>query len=90
MFEAGSNTAITGSGSVGKRTGTPTRLARMARPQGTTVVLETGLQNAPLSLTLAISMLDSTEIAIPSLLYAGLMMPTAFAAVGLARWTQRT
>ena len=66
------------------------RLVRLPVVQAFTVAIETGLQNATLSITIAISVLDSNTMAVIPGLYGVWMLVTGFAAAGaLARWRRR-
>lgn len=55
------------------------------RDQRTAITLECGLQNATLGITVAVSILNSTEISIPIAVYGLLMLFTGF---GYAMWTR--
>lgn len=66
------------------------RLVRLPVVQAFTVAIETGLQNATLAITIAISVLGSNTMAVIPGLYGVWMLVTGFAAAGaLARWRRR-
>ncbi len=66
------------------------RLARLPVVEAFTISIETGLQNATLAITIAISVLGSNTMAIIPGLYGVWMLVTGFAAAGaLARWRRR-
>lgn len=56
------------------------RLARLDRPQAVASSMEVGIHNTTVALTIALSVLDSTEVAIPAAVYSILMyvLATAF------------
>jgi bile acid:Na+ symporter, BASS family len=56
------------------------RLARLERPQAVASSMEVGIHNTTVALTIALSVLDSTEVAIPAAVYSILMyvLATAF------------
>jgi BASS family bile acid:Na+ symporter len=56
------------------------RLLRLGRPQAVASSMEVGIHNTTVALTIALSVLDSTEVAIPSAVYSVLMyvLATAF------------
>ncbi|QIK68113.1 bile acid:sodium symporter family protein [Nocardioides sp. HDW12B] len=56
------------------------RLLRLGRPQAIASSMEVGIHNTTVALTIALSVLDSTEVAIPSAVYSVLMyvLATAF------------
>lgn len=56
------------------------RLARLDRPQAVASSMEVGIHNTTVALTIALSVLDSTEVAIPAAVYSVLMyvLATAF------------
>lgn len=56
------------------------RLARLGRPQAIASSMEVGIHNTTVALTIALSVLDSIEVAIPSAVYSILMyvLATAF------------
>ncbi len=51
----------------------------------TALAMECGMQNSALGITLAVSLLDMPNLAIPSVIYALLMNVTAFAVIGYRR-----
>lgn len=53
-------------------------LARIQQQQATTIAIETGLQNSTVSITIALSILDSSEMAIVPGLYGVWMLVTGF------------
>lgn len=66
------------------------RLVRLPVVDAFTISIETGLQNATLAITIAISVLDSNTMAVIPGLYGVWMLVTGFAAAGiLARWRRR-
>ena len=56
------------------------RLLQLARPQAIATSMEVGIHNTTVALTIALSVLGSTEVAIPSAVYSVLMyvLATAF------------
>ena len=56
------------------------RLARLEQPQAVASSMEVGIHNTTVALTIALSVLDSTEVAIPAAVYSILMyvLATAF------------
>ncbi len=56
------------------------RLARLDRPQAVASSMEVGIHNTTVALTIALSVLDSTEVAVPAAVYSILMyvLATAF------------
>lgn len=56
------------------------RLARLGRPQAVASSMEVGIHNTTVALTIALSVLDSTEVAVPAAVYSVLMyvLATAF------------
>lgn len=61
------------------------RLARLPERDVLTVSLEVGVQNAALAILIALSVLQSPQVAIPGALYGGLMYGPALAVVVLGR-----
>lgn len=59
------------------------RLLRLSRPQGVATAFEVGIHNTTLAMTLALSVMGSTEIAIPAAVYSIVMNIFGFA-FGLA------
>jgi BASS family bile acid:Na+ symporter len=57
----------------------------LPRPQGIAITLETGIQNAPVALTIAITLLGNTAMSIPAATYAIIMLGTASLLVFLLR-----
>ncbi|WP_110207610.1 bile acid:sodium symporter family protein [Nocardioides daejeonensis] len=56
------------------------RLLRLGQPQAVACSMEIGIHNTTIALTIALSVLDSTEVAVPSAVYSVLMylLATAF------------
>ncbi|MFC3965261.1 bile acid:sodium symporter family protein [Nocardia jiangsuensis] len=67
------------------------RLLRLGQPQAIACSMEIGIHNTTVALTIALSVLDSTEVAIPSAVYSVLMyiLATAFGFL-ITRRTART
>jgi BASS family bile acid:Na+ symporter len=63
------------------------KLARINRVQATTISIETGLQNATVSITVALTILNNNEMAIIPGLYALWMLASGFT---FALWISRT
>ena len=63
------------------------KLAGINRVQATTISIETGLQNATVSITVALTILNNNEMAIIPGLYALWMLASGFA---FALWLSRT
>jgi BASS family bile acid:Na+ symporter len=66
------------------------KLLRLAEPQAIASSMEVGIHNTTVALTIALSVLDSTEVAIPSAVYSVLMyvLATAFGVL-VTRWHGR-
>ncbi|MFC8045286.1 bile acid:sodium symporter family protein [Nocardia sp. NPDC057353] len=67
------------------------RLLRLGQPQAIACSMEIGIHNTTVALTIALSVLDSTEVAIPSAVYSVLMyiLATAFGFLITRRPTRR-
>lgn len=62
------------------------RLLRLPTPQAIAIALETGIQNAPVALTIATTLLGNTALSIPAATYAVLMLLTGALLVCGLRW----
>ncbi|MFX4286720.1 bile acid:sodium symporter family protein [Janibacter sp. G349] len=66
------------------------RLLRLSRPQGVATAFEVGIHNTTLAMTLALSVMGSTEIAIPAAVYSIVMNIFGFAfGIALNRMPER-
>ena len=67
------------------------KLLRLAEPQAIASSMEVGIHNTTVALTIALSVLDSTEVAIPSAVYSVLMyvLATAFGVLVTRRHARR-
>ena len=61
------------------------KLMRLGTPQAITISIETGIQNGTLGITIASTMMNAPEIAVPSAVYAFMMCFSGFLAVFLFR-----
>ncbi|MFB9313004.1 bile acid:sodium symporter family protein [Nocardioides plantarum] len=68
------------------------KLLRLPEPQAVASSMEVGIHNTTVALTIALSVLDSTEVAIPSAVYSVLMyvLATAFGLLVTRRHGRRT
>jgi bile acid:Na+ symporter, BASS family len=65
------------------------RIARLDARDAVTIGIEVSIQNCALAVVIALTLLGSTEIALPAGIYALLMYPVAFVVVALARRRMR-